>query len=134
MEESLIFIFEGATYDELILFREQIYQKHLQCVDHSLNQIPVEKQKITEYKTDTEPNSRSTSTGVSEHQSQISEESQTITENKTDTEPKSPSTSSDNPEVSEHQSLADGLMLECPFKCEYIPDSPWTYGVLNFVR
>ena len=38
MEERLVFIFEGAKYDELILFRDQIYQKHLQCVDHSQNQ------------------------------------------------------------------------------------------------
>ena len=35
IEGNLIFIFEGATLDELILLREQIHQKHLQCGAHS---------------------------------------------------------------------------------------------------
>ena len=58
MEESLVFIFEGATFDELILYRDQIHQKHLQCVDHSHSQISEGGQTIKEYtenKTDTEP-------------------------------------------------------------------------------
>ena len=34
-DASIVFIFEGATLDELNLLREQIYQKHLQCGHHS---------------------------------------------------------------------------------------------------
>ena len=71
MEESLVFIFEGATFDELILYRDQVHQKHLQCVDHSQSQISEGRQTITEYKTDTEPEPNSDSTyddpEVSEH-------------------------------------------------------------------
>ena len=33
IEGNLVFIFEGATLNELILLREQIHQKHLQCGD-----------------------------------------------------------------------------------------------------
>ena len=35
MNEGIVFIFEGSTLDELILLKEQIYQKHLQCGDHN---------------------------------------------------------------------------------------------------
>ena len=111
MEESLIFIFEGATYDELILSRDQIHQKHLQCTDHSQSQISEETQKISETKADTEPSSDSTF------------------EDPELSKPSSDSTS-EEPELSEHRSFDDGLVLECPFKCEYIPDSQWTSDML----
>ena len=35
MDEGIVFIFDQATLDDLTLLREQIYQKHLQCSDHS---------------------------------------------------------------------------------------------------
>ena len=35
MVENIVFIFEGVTLNELILLREQIYRKHLQCGAHS---------------------------------------------------------------------------------------------------
>ena len=53
IEESLVFIFEGASFDEIIVLRDQILQKHLQCIDHT--QISNQKMNIEDSKTHSDP-------------------------------------------------------------------------------
>ena len=97
MEESLVFIFEGVSFDELIVMKDKILQKHLQCVDHS--QISAENPKID------------------------------IEECNSQSDP-SPDSINDEPGVSGNKNLDDDMILECPFKCEDIPETKWTFDLL----
>ena len=97
MEESLVFIFEGVSFDELTVMKDKILQKHLQCVDHS--QISAENPKID------------------------------IEECNSQSDP-SPDSINDEPGVSGNKNLDDDMILECPFKCEDIPETKWTFDLL----
>ena len=126
MEDSLglVFIIEGATFDELILLKDQIHQKHLQCVDQSKNQISDSTYENPEL---SKPSADSTYENP-----ELSKPSTDSTFEEPELSKPKPSTdlTNEDPEVSEHQSFDDSLILECPFKCEFIPDSPWTSDIL----
>ena len=126
MDEGLVFIFEGATLDDLTLLREQIYQKHLQCSDHS--QLLEDHQK-NEMNEDIK--------GLIKRESDKDGKD----ENKEDTNDTNKATESDEDGKLQEQdkdvlatfkdnSSSDPLTLECPFKCDEVPDSDWTVETL----
>ena len=99
IEEGLVFIFDGASYEELIVLRDNILQKHLQCIDHT--QISNQKMDIEDCKITSDP-SQHTSNNAPENRYQDHE----------------------------NRNVDDDLILECPFKCEDVPDSKWTPDLL----
>ena len=104
-DASLVFIFEGATFDEIIILREQIYQKHLQCGHSQL----LEDHQIIENNKDT----KDLNSIESDENEKIQEQDKE--ENDLDT-PIDKST--------------DFLTLECPFNCDEVPESDWTVDTL----
>ena len=103
IEESLVFIFDGASYEELIVLRDKILQKHLQCVDHTKISVSNQKMEIEEFQTHSDP-------------------SQDLSND----DPKNRKIDEDH----ENRNVDDDLMLECPFKCQDVPDSKWTPDLL----
>ena len=99
MENSLVFIFEGATFDELNLLKEQIYQKHLQCGDHS------------ESSKDDQKNERNEDTNDIVKAIEPYDEA---TKQSKDTN------------IAEDKISLDSLLMECPFNCDEVPDTGWT--------
>ena len=126
MDEGLVFIFEGATLDDLTLLREQIYQKHLQCSDHS--QLLEDHQKNEMYED---------IKGLIKRESDKDGKD----ENKEDTNDTNKATESDEDGKLQEQdkdvlatfkdnSSSDSLTLECPFNCDEVPGSDWTVDTL----
>ena len=126
MDEGIVFIFDQATLDDLTLLREQIYQKHLQCSDHS--QLLEDHQK-NEMNEDIK--------GLIKRESDKDGKD----ENKEDTNDTNKATESDEDGKLQEQdkdvlatfkdnSSSDPLTLECPFKCDEVPDSDWTVETL----
>ena len=106
MEESLVFIFDGASFDELIVLRENILQKHLQCIDHA--QISNQKMDIEDCKINS-----------------VSDPSQVLS-NETNYNPEKRNFDEDH----ENRNVDDDLILECPFNCKDVPESKWTPDLL----
>ena len=127
IEESPVFIFEGVSYDELILLEKQILLKHLQCFDHSQSMISDEDDKDDEDKktqlarTD-KPHSidsdlMETSMKPEAAHNNKNEESEEETKN-------SPI------EVDNSEKKYSNDILECPFKCQEVPERDWTVDTL----
>lgn len=102
MENSLVFIFVEATFDELNLLKKQIYQKHFQCVDHSESQKDDQENKSNEDNEDT---------------------SDIIKAIEPDEEATQQNT---NTNITEDETSLDSLLVECPFNCDELPESEWT--------
>ena len=103
LEESLVFIFEGASFDDLIVLRDKILQKHLQCIDHTQILANNQKLDVEDCKIISDP-SQDLSNGDPENKN--------FDENH------------------ENRNVDDDMILECPFKCEDVPESKWTPDLL----
>ena len=107
MEDSLVFIFAEASIDELVLLKEQIYQKHLQC---SLPSKLLKSQNNKNNEDQRDPKSAE-SCDEGKMQEQDKEGKDVL-------------------DSSKSISSADTLTMECPFKCDEIPDKEWNEDTL----
>ena len=103
IEENIVFIFEEASINELIVLRDKILQKHLQCVDHTKISVSNQKMEIEEFQTHSDP-------------------SQDLSND----DPENRNPNKDH----ELKNVDDDLILECPFNCEDVLDSKWTPDLL----
>ena len=116
LEKNLVFIFDEATLEELVILKEQIYQKHLQCGNHDeLNQVSTNNQKKESNEDTIDPIVKS-----------IEDTNDPIV--KSDDNGKLQDKDDLNPSVD--QSSAESLTIECPFKCEKVPENNWSADTL----
>ena len=101
IEEGQVFIFESATLDDLSILKEQIYQKHLQCKDCFQS---------------SKENQNNEASSDSILRTEFVDDEKLMDKDKLDTP--------DNRETDEP------LIMECPFKCNEVPDSDWTVDTL----
>ena len=125
--ESATFIFEGATFDDLILLREKIYKKHLRCgdlIDKSTETVEEGKLQIKEM------DELDTSVGEISNEDPIDKTADKISSTANEEDRKLQIKEMDELESSEGKSSADTLTLDCPFKCDEIPHSEWNVDTL----
>ena len=131
VEESPVFIFEGVSFEELILLEKQIHQKHLLCSDPTAlfdddennvndNDQKTQQHSRTDYPQTIESDSIETYKNQTQEQAHLMKgiESESQIEAEVD------------PDTSEKKSSDDILTIECPFKCPEVPDSKWTVETL----
>ena len=121
LEVSHLFIFEGVTFDELILLQKQILQKHLQCLDHS--PIIDDNQKTQIAETDNLKKNESSLDETNTNQNAQIIENFELYEELKDT------SFEGDPDNSKEQN-DDILTMECPFKCQEVPENSWTVDTL----
>ena len=106
--EGLVFIFEGARFDELISLKEKIFLKHFQCLDHQDQTSTNEQEKAPRDLTD--PVQSKQKEDIIEDIS--NEENETLKH------------------ATENKSMDDNFVLECPFKCDEVAEIDWTVDSL----
>ena len=159
-DEGIVFIFEGATLDDLTLLKEQIYQKHLQCSDHSQLSEDYQKKESTEEIKDLisreyvedgklEDNKNDVHSRLSEdHQKSEKNEGLSTSSIESDEDGKLQNVqdapivesiefkeSEENGKLQDkdkykYKSSVESLTLKCPFKCDEGPDNNWTVDTL----
>ena len=117
--DSLVFIFEGVKFDELISLREKIFLKHFQCLDHH---DQISKQNLTS-KIDSNETVKAPKDVVNSNQpeqkedifddiSNLNEEDESLIY------------------PTESISMDENFILKCPFQCDEVPETDWSVDTL----
>ena len=103
IEEQLVFIFDGYSFEELKQLRKTVVLKHFKCRDtcQNSNNDQASKEKVSQHDDTGIVNIKSNNQPV-------------LTEEK----------------VSEYKDVCENIVLECPFKCEHNPELDWTVDTL----
>ena len=117
--DSLVFIFEGVEFDELVSLREKIFLKHFQCLDHH---DQISKQNLTS-KIDSNETVKAPKDVVNSNQpeqkedifddiSNLNEEDESLIH------------------PTESISMDENFILKCPFQCDEVPETDWSVDTL----
>ena len=119
IEENPVFIFEGITFEELMLLEKQILQKHLQCSDQS--------PQLDDNDNDCDQKTQLASN--ENHQTQTIE-SDPIEACKNPNQGQAQEPDNESKIEADVDISDDILTMECPFKCPEVPESKWTVETL----
>ena len=127
MDEDKVFIFDGATLDDLTLLKKQIYQKHLHCGDHSQLSEEYQKKESTGTEDAKDLNSRESDEDgkLKDKKSDVLDQIDSVNDTESDKDGKLQDKDKEDKIrcPTKDKSSVDSMTLKCPFKCNEVPDN-----------